>query len=267
MLQHGFLRSLQVAMYACVLLLIPVYIGTLFLKVTLGNSQSSSVQNLVGTIPEGLVTHFELAVFRDWPDIAGKLLPEGWGYSAYSCIFAMTIGPAVMGLLIAVSCTNALAIGTGDVEHSTCSESGSRRFKEIMRRALKKGDSGPSEALLSPQEVQDLLRHGEVRHELESLEVPIEAGAEVLFEAIDLHGKGQLPWEEVANGLCSLKGLQRQPEVLLLQRLVVQSLLRSRHRVQAFEDDFCVQSEMENEMLGTRLKHQLSGLHGWAAVR
>mmetsp|Transcript_110497 Transcript_110497/g.356417 ORF Transcript_110497/g.356417 Transcript_110497/m.356417 type:complete len:678 (+) Transcript_110497:71-2104(+) len=257
----GMISSFSTVSWAFLLLLVFMYLGTLFCVILLGTEPS--LQGYFGSVGIGLFTHFQIVTLEAWPEIADDVIEVGGPiWALYFVAFICTTSLAIMNLVTGVVCEKLIG------QHVTEDEIGdpveaykkdAADFKEKILDIFRKCDKDGS-GEMDCWEFMQMLERQDMVQLLDSMDISSNLEGEQLFEILDEGGKESLSCEEVAQALLRLRGSSRRLHSMMLQRDFMRCNRRQTKQVAALEGNIAKSTAEDLAALEASLVEELNAL-------
>ncbi|CAK0804085.1 unnamed protein product [Prorocentrum cordatum] len=225
----GLVGSLSAVFWSMVLLLMLIYLGTLLCVILLG--KVPELHQYFGSVGYGLFTHFMLATLEAWPDISDDTM-EATGepmWAVYFIVFVCLSSFALMNLVTGVICEKLLVAAStsdddDDNENPTrkleCYQKACEEAREALRPIFVEADRDDS-SLMNCEEFCAMVELDTTKALFKQMDILPDLEGRQMFEIIDESKKGDLSFDEIAEGLLRLRGSRMHPHSIMLQRDIV----------------------------------------------
>jgi len=262
MLFKGMFSSLSAVFWSFCLLLMLMYLGTLFCVILLGNE--ANLQQYFGTVPMGLFTHFTLVTLEAWPDVSDAVMTSASDtWCIYFILFICATSLALMNLVTGVVCEKLMgASAAGDLEweeHKTDYHDEVMEFRQGLKKIFE--DKFPEDCgVVTQDRLRDVMRGQEMKDLLDFMDVSTDIQVEQIFEILDHEGSGAFSLDELMQALLRLRGSKHQLHSMMLQRDVVRCKKREQAALEELENTICKQHAEELAAIDVLLDSELAAL-------
>jgi len=229
MLMVGLASSLSAVFWAMCLILVLMYLGSLFCVILLVGGglweiNAPSVVHYFGSVGRALWTHFQIVTLEAWPNIC-DIVMEATGQTLWAVYFVLIISITslcLLNLVTGVVCEKLMSTGAMSTKDwaSHDHEAYDKKVEQFRKKLIDIFDEAELNRYgkIDLGEFKDLMSRKDMRELLVDFDITTGLNPTAIWDILDRTGDGSLHFTDFQKGLLRLRGSQKMVHSLMLQR-------------------------------------------------
>lgn len=225
---HGFLQSLKIIAWVGMMLIVCIYICSIFLTLMVGHNDEQYDPYFVTsggwdhevyfkTVGRSFLTLLQVVTLDSWSEkIARHVAQEQPWMIAFFILFVFATTFGLLNVIVGVIVENSMETASKDSKKIKKKKEKDRQMVFSQLREIFESADVDDSGSLTLEEVQDALNKPEIYNKLKMIDFPVDDPKQI-FLLLDFDDTGELTIEEFITGCVRMKGQAKSKDLLVAQ--------------------------------------------------